>query len=347
MLGFYILIVLLVLLSLRLNSKGFNSEYLDMSTTNAVKGIFILLVFIKHVTPYILKSGYVYEGWEGEMFRYINAHVGQWIVAMFLFYSGYGIMEAISKKGDAYIKGIPKKRILTVAINFAIAVAVFAIVGAMLGKTYTIQHYLLSLIGWQSVGNSNWYIFVIMLCYLITYISFRVPSLVGDDNHYGRVIRCIILLSLSVILLSFLKPSYWYDTMLCFGAGLLYSLSKEKVEGLARKHYWKVLGVLVLLLIGTYCVPFHARGLTYNAFAIVFCLLIITLTMRCNINSRILTWCGANLFPLYIYQRIPMIILSEVGDWKLVCTYPVLYIYICLTATILIALCYRYWAVKL
>ncbi len=347
MLGFYILIVLLVLLSLRPHPRGFNPEYLDISTTNAVKGIFILLVFIKHITPYILKSGYVYEGWEGEMFRYINAHVGQWIVAMFLFYSGYGIMEAISKKGDAYINGIPRKRILTVAVNFAIAVAVFAIVGAMLGRTYTIQHYLLSLIGWESVGNSNWYIFVIMLCYLITYVSFRMPSFVDIDNHYGSAIRCVILLSLAVLLLSFLKPGYWYDTMLCFGAGLLYSLSKGKVEGFARKHYWKAAGGLALLLVGTYYAPFHARGITYNAFAIVFCLMTILLTMRCNINSRILTWCGANLFPLYIYQRIPMIILAEVGHGKLVCTYPVLYIYICLTATILIALCYRYWAVKL
>lgn len=346
MLGFYILLVLLILSSLKY-VKDFNSGYLAVSTTNAVKGVFILLVFIKHITPYILKSGYVYGGWAGEAFRYIDSHVGQWIVAMFLFYSGYGIMESIAKKGEAYIYGIPKKRMLTVAVNFAIAVIVFSLVGGILGKTYPIKHYLLSLIGWESVGNSNWYIFVIMLCYLITYISFRRSLPTEGNAYYGSAFRCVVLLSLSAIVLSFFKSYYWYDTMLCFGAGLFYSLFKKKTEGFVRKHYWATLAILMSLLIVTELLSSHARGFTYNVFSVVLCLLMVTLTMRCEINSKILMWCGANLFPLYIYQRIPMIVLSEVGHGKLVCTYPVLYIYGCLIVTVLIAFFYKYWAVKL
>lgn len=169
MILFYILLALLVLSSLRLNRKGFNADYLAIPTTNAVKGIFILLVFIKHATPYVVNAGYA----GGYVFDYVDTHVGQWIVAMFLFYSGYGIMESIAKKGEAYVNSIPAKRVLTVLVNFAIAVSIFAVVGAILGKTYSPLHYLLSLIGWEAVGNSNWYIFVIMLCYLIAYVSFR------------------------------------------------------------------------------------------------------------------------------------------------------------------------------
>ena len=346
MLVLYILLALLVLSSLRF-VKGFNPSYLAVSTTNSIKGIFILLVFIKHITPYILKSGYVYNGWGGEIFRYVDAQVGQWIVAMFLFYSGYGVMESIVKKGDVYVNCIPRKRILTVAINFAIAVLIFSVVGGILGNTYTLKHYFLSLIGWESVGNSNWYIFVIVLCYLITYVSFKIPFLVGVNPYYSGAIKCVILLSLSIVFLSFFKSSYWYDTMLCFGTGIFYSLFKEKAEFLFRKYYWETLGVLMLLLVGTYCVPFHTNGFIYNIFAIVFCLLIITLTMRCEINSKVLLWCGANLFPLYIYQRIPMIILSKVGHGEFVCTHPLLYVFSCLLVTILITFCYKYWAIKL
>lgn len=346
MLGFYILLLLLVLFSLRF-VKDFNPDYLAISTTNTIKGVFILLVFIKHITPYILKSGYVYNGWGDEVFRYIDAQVGQWIVAMFLFYSGYGMMESIAQKGEAYVNNIPRKRLLTVAINFAIAVCVFSILAGILGKTYTLRHYILSLIGWESVGNSNWYIFVIMLCYLITYISFKVPFPIGINTHYSGGIKCVVLLSLSIILLSFFKSSYWYDTMLCFGAGVFYSLLREKFETLVQGHYWKTLGALLLLFAGTYWMPLHARGFTYNAFSIVFCIVIVTLTMRCEIKNKFLLWCGANLFPLYIYQRVPMIILSKVGHGELVCTHPVLYIFSCLVATILIAFCYKYWAVKL
>lgn len=37
------------------------------------------------------------------------AHVGQMVVATFWFYSGYGMMEAIRRKGDAYVRGILSK----------------------------------------------------------------------------------------------------------------------------------------------------------------------------------------------------------------------------------------------
>ena len=94
-------------------------------------------------------------------------------IAMFLFYSGYGVMESIKKKGNHYIDAIPRTRVLATLINFDIAVALFAFISLISSQDYTFSHYLLSFIGWKSVGNSNWYIFVIILCYLIVFISFR------------------------------------------------------------------------------------------------------------------------------------------------------------------------------
>lgn len=114
MILFYFLLFLLVIARLRFSRQGFYADYLSFDTTNAIKGIFIALVFIKHVTPYILNSEYVFDdSLLNLFFLYIDSQVGQWIVAMFLFYSGYGIMESIRKKGIAYIRSIPRKRILT------------------------------------------------------------------------------------------------------------------------------------------------------------------------------------------------------------------------------------------
>lgn len=341
MILFYILLGIFILFSLRPNRKGFNVDYLSIPTTNAVKGIFILLVFIKHATPYVVNSGYV----GSKVFNYVDTHVGQWIVAMFLFYSGYGIMESIAKKGEAYVNSIPAKRVLTVLVNFDIAVLCFIVVALILGKTYSPLHYLLSLIGWEAVGNSNWYIFVIMLCYLIAYVSFRKNRYI--HTYIQGAVLCFILLALSVIALSFVKPNWWFDTMLCFGAGIFYSIFKEKIEGFVKRHYWSTLGVLLLILVGIHHIPLFAKGLVYNAFCIVFCGLIVTFSMRVQVNSRALIWCGQNLFPLYIYQRIPMIILAEVGGGVFISSYPVVYTFCCLVITTLLAYCYRYWAIKL
>ncbi len=344
MIIFYILLAVLVVSRLRFIAKGFHTDYLSFDTTNAIKGIFILLVFIKHATPYIFNSGYIYEGWSGKVFHFIDGHVGQWIVAMFLFYSGYGIMESIAKKGQAYIAAIPRKRLLTVLINFDIAVLAFIVVGLLCGNTYTPLHYILSFTGWESVGNSNWYIFVILLCYAITYLSFSNTYI---HTHFKKWVLCFSLLITSVIILSYLKQEYWYDTMLCFGVGMLYSILKEKLEPTIQKYYWGILGLLIILLIAVGHIPLHAKGLVYNSFHIIFCLLIITISMKVKINNKALIWCGNNLFPLYIYQRIPMIVLSTIGGGGWISTYPVLYTVACLIITLTITYLYKYWAVKL
>ena len=54
---FYFLLFLLVIARLRFSQQGFYTDYLSFDTTNAIKGIMIALVFIKHATPYILNSG--------------------------------------------------------------------------------------------------------------------------------------------------------------------------------------------------------------------------------------------------------------------------------------------------
>ena len=100
MIIFYILLGLLVISRIRLQVNNFYTDYLSFDTTNAIKGIFIALVFINHAIPYIYNAGYVFDdSFASKLFLFSNSFIGQWIVAMFLFYSGYGVMESIQKKG--------------------------------------------------------------------------------------------------------------------------------------------------------------------------------------------------------------------------------------------------------
>ena len=342
MISFYLLLGIIILFSLRPTTKGFNLDYLSKPTTNAVKGIFILLVFTSHVVPYIVGAGYVYDGIMGELFWWWHSWIGQWIVAMFLFYSGYGIMESIKKKGEDYVALIPRKRILTVLLNFDIAVLVYVILAWLLANEMSIGKILLSFVGWESVGNSNWYIFVIILAYLITYVSF-----VCFKNKRISTYTVCSLLFLAMLVLSVFKGNWWYDTILCFGAGLLYSQHKVVAESFARKHYVLSLTIVLIACVLFYNVPYWIRGLRYNMFCIAFCLLNVLLTMKFRINSNLLIWLGENLFPLYIYQRFPMILLSSVAGGYFVLQYPVSYAVICFAITILITFLYKYWAIKL
>jgi len=341
MILFYFLLLMLVVSRIRFQKNGFYSDYLSFDTSNSVKGGCIALVFIKHVTPYILNSGFVFDDsiWS-QMFLWVDAEVGQWIVAMFLFYSGYGLMESIQRKGMDYVDSIPRNRVLKTLVNFDIAVALFIIVGLFTPDNYSFGYYLLSFIGWESVGNSNWYIFVIMLCYLIAYVSFRVGA--GRHSYVKGCVVCAVLLGGAALILSFLKQTWWYDTMFCFGLGVCYSILRPRIEPIAKRYYWLSLSLLLVLLV---CLD-ETRGIAYNFYCIAFCLLVVMLTMKFKINNSVLIWAGKHLFPLYIYQRIPMIVLSLVGSGSFVSSYPVLYALLCLLITILFAFLYRHWEFK-
>lgn len=344
MIFFYLVLALLVLSSIKYQKAGFVDSYLSMDTTNMVKGIFILLVFIKHATPYVLKAGWTPSGLCGDLFYLVDNNVGQWIVTMFLFYSGYGVMESIKCKGREYVSQIPRKRFLNVLLNFDIAVLFFIAINVCLGKNLSIRTSLLSLTGWESVGNSNWYIFIIMMLYLITFISFYKV----EARAYKRSLLVSAALTfLLCIGLSFFKSDYWYNTMFCYVAGLIFSTYKESMEKYAQKFYWAIIiGILLLMIVFDF-IPYSVKGLVYNSFAVAFCVLVVLVTIKFKINSPVLRWCGKNLFPLYIYQRIPMIVLSSIGGGLFVAEHPIIFTVICLLVTVLFTMLYKYIAIKL
>lgn len=153
--------------------ETFNDRFLDKIQTDAIKGIFIYFVFIRHILQYVDKAGYVVSSMGDKILFCVNGAVGQLIVVMFLFYSGYGIAESFKRKGGGYIKSFPRNRIFATHINFDIAILFFLLIDLYFEKEITVLQLAFSLIGWDSIGNSNWYIFDILICYIITYIVFE------------------------------------------------------------------------------------------------------------------------------------------------------------------------------
>lgn len=81
-------VFLLPLICWRLRPIAFNDAYLSRRETTSVKGVFTLLVFFSHFSGYVSPDG----GRADALFRAVNSGIGQLMVVMFLFYSGYGIM---------------------------------------------------------------------------------------------------------------------------------------------------------------------------------------------------------------------------------------------------------------
>ena len=307
MVAFYILIVLLLLWGIRI-PPNVESDYLEIDTTQSVKGIFILFVFLSHASQYLQ---YTSESLFDSLFYMINGWLSQLIVVLFLFYSGYGVTLGAIRKKESYITKFPRKRILTVLLNFDIAVAVFFVLSLCIGKSYDVPTILLSLIGWESLGNSNWYIFVILLCYFLSYISFRITSSLRKS-----VIFLLVLCAVAMMILLHCKPYWWYDTILSYPIGALWAVYKDKIDKIIDKNVLFILISLFILVLFKrlyletsglgYAITANLRGLSLIVF-------INTFLHYVSIGNKILVWLGRNLFPLYIYQRVPMIVLANVA----------------------------------
>ena len=331
----YIAIVLLSVIGIGWRREQDSAQCLSKQQCNAIKGISILLVFVSHANQYVNGQGYGYSILGDQLFLAINGSIGQLCVVMFLFYSGYGTELSILNKGETYAQRIPKRRCLTTLLNFDVAVVVFLVVSLLLGKTVTLSKFCLSLTGWESIGNSNWYIFDIILCYFISFLATRITT---EPSK-----RFLTVLALTVMLIGLLytfKQSWWYDTLLAYPAGALVAWRKDWFFKLARKHYWVVLATALLSFV--LLINFGlAHVLTYNLASVLFAILVVTITMRVRVENRVLVWLGANLFPIYIYQRVPMMVMDH---WcpSLVVSCPLGFCIVSLAITIMIALAYRY-----
>lgn len=319
MIAVYFIIAILCLWGLGFRKEA-DGDYLSHRQGDAVKGIFILMVFFNHANYYIREAGHAYTHWWDLLFLDVSGKFGQLIVVMFLFFSGYGVMSAIKNRGWDYVRAMPRRRILPVLLNFDVAVLCFAILQLALGQVFPLRQYLLSLVGWEQIGNSNWYIFVILLCYVATWLS---ASLFG----YGRktLALTIGLLGILYAVLVTCKEPYWYNTVVAYPLGMAACLTKERLDGIGLKTYWAALAVSVLCLALTYIRHQDPLGLVHSFRTVAFTAVMVLLLMKLKVGNPVLDWLGKHLFFLYIYQRIPMILVAHFDPFGITASRPLLF----------------------
>ena len=295
-------------------------DSLSIFLTTRVIGIFVVLIFLSHFCQYIDVNKLMYFG----PYLFLRRILGQLIVAPFLFYSGYGVMEQIKEKGEDYIDDMPKKRIFKTWIHFALAVLIYLIISLYLRREYSLSTMFLAFIGWESLGNSNWYIFAILVMYTCTYLSFK----------FFRNTKAVwfgFALSLTYIVVMYFakKGSWWYDTILCFPTGIFVSYYKRNGDFFIIQRYWSI--VIICLT----AFAFRENLIVHELLSIFFCFAIILLCSHIKIKSRILLFLGRHAFEIYILQRIPMILLQEYIDGYA-------YMVTCLFVSIILAVLFKF-----
>lgn len=311
MVFFLAALLVLCLIGIKFSGKEGFDDYMSPQKTGAIKGIFVIIVLFSHVRQYVTLGTNPFH----KPFNDFMLFLGQLMVVMFLFYSGYGVTLGLAKK-DGYVKTLLSKRALKVLLHYDIAILIFYFVGLALGKNYSVEKLLRSFIGLDAVGNSVWFIFVILILYVITWISFR---FVKKRAVLGTAITTVLsLAAVAVLYLLKGKEYWWYDTLLCYPLGMWYALAKPYIDKLLLKDFSRWFSVTaitltVFILLNDLFPIYHKSRKIFIPMALVFALLIVLISMRVSINNGILRWFGKRVFGIYILQRIPMLILQHFG----------------------------------
>lgn len=317
------------------------AEALSPTATLPWKGFFILWVFLSHFGNYA-----PLESVCGKHAKIACGILGQLMVAPFLFFSGYGIMESVRKKGAAYLYAFPRRRMLKTLVHFDAAVALFAVAAAFSGNCPRPAKIALAMTGWESIGNSNWYIFAVLCFYAAAFASLRPrfdPATVLE-KPLARICLAAALVGLyaaAMILAG--KQDYWWNTAFCFPTGMAASVLKDDLSrfvGNGSGCFWIPFAGLVGFVwfgripVGPTLKWMWPPHLETPVMAVAFVLLLALFSTRVRIGNRVLDWCGEHLFGIYILQRLPM---NALKDVRAVADRPAAYFAICFVVTLLLA----------
>ena len=263
------------------------------------------MIFLSHLTTFITPE----TPFENALFVNIIPWFGQLMVASFLFFSGYGIYESIKNK-KGYIKNLLKNRFLPLLFNFWITVTLFIIMNFATGKSFSLRRTLLAFTGWESIGNSNWFIFATLVMYLFVLIGFK---LCKKDSKEAITVVTLLTIIYMFIMRDF-KDEYWFDTVICFPAGMIFSYYKNIIADkiLAKKKY-TIMAILSSVVI--FAIFYRLNKYVHNPFVYaitsIFFATTIALAFAKTKNSlRVLSWFGGHAFWFLMIQKIPMNLLA-------------------------------------
>ena len=102
------LIALLCIGVFGIKFSGFHEDYMGREQTTSVKGILAVLILLSHMNGYVQLGGTL-----DSIYLKIMTLIGQLMVTLFFFYSGYGITESV-RKNPEYPNTFFRKRFLKV-----------------------------------------------------------------------------------------------------------------------------------------------------------------------------------------------------------------------------------------
>lgn len=245
---------------------------------------------IRGILAFEIVLGHLYGLFDELNCFYLNNRIGVWVVALFMFFSGYGLMKSKCSKPD-YMKSFLIKRIG----NILFPVLVSFVFAVLFNFSNSLVSYVLY----------DWFVVEITFLYLAWFILYQ----------YLPQKYAAFILGAAICLLNFAGVYYdigsrWYGSTACFLVGILFEKYEVKIREYFMGKYF-LRGGFVFLLWACFTFLFlnfsdHAfiSMVLINVTAILLCFLMYCFLMKIKSFNTILRFGGIISWDIYVSHRI-------------------------------------------
>ena len=213
---------------------------LTRENTKAVKGLLALSIILCHLSSH--------TSYHLPFFSF--SAMGPTGVGCFFFLSGFGC--AVSAKKKSYFKWFLRRHTEKILIPYAVMLALWLLV-FQCGFHEPVLVLARSFSSGNPVSNS-WYVFASMYCYLLFWFSYRRKR---KTSFLLIIIGLIVWIALTAYVLSW---DWWYRTIICFAAGIVWGTNYENISLFVRAHFRFFFLFALLFYALAYCSPVVLNG---------------------------------------------------------------------------------------
>jgi len=296
--------------------REYNSNPLSLKNSNSIKGLAAVVVVLHHISQRIDNLGALF------LFKYI----GYLSVALFFFYSGYGLMKSYDSK-ENYLNGFWINRMPKIIIPFLLSNVLFVIVRiALLDSKYSTYDIFNYIFGIKLIDGYKWYIIATIIFYSGFYFMFKYLK-----RNKAMLGIFFLITGYCLICRRLGNGEWWYNATYCFFIGILFGAYYKSIFSFIRKEYSMItLAILTTFVLTFLLNTFEGNILTSIVSSTFFVLVCACLLMKVEVGNKVINFLGSISYEIYLVHRIMLDGWSRINN-------EYIYIILCMSMTILTA----------
>lgn len=269
------------------------NNYMSKEYTNCLRGIFAILVVFHHLHQYT-------ELLSGEYIGTILQTLGFLCVAMFFFFSGYGLMFSSDKEN--YINSFLKKRFVPLYLFYVILIILYGLWTLLLEKQLSFQRVVRSFLFGGTIVTNGWYMQATFIAYLLFYFCFKIFK----KKQIKIASFGIAIIVYSVFCILFNLNIFWYQTIPCMLLGMVFCYKKNTIDVLLKRHSWLILILNAILFSGCFLLSILSNidvifNVLYTLFFVCFAITLSYILYNTPIiKNKFFELCGRYSLEIYV-----------------------------------------------